>query len=214
MESLVNKSSPSWAFAKERGFSVWFSFSATSNPFTWSRYTHIGKDKVFSVKIKGHEQGHTKDWWLHEGSGLSITRSCCPLCARHCAEWEMAQGRQKWLRGSTRPWRIHAGASPLLPSSVAPVRSPGISKSLRPVVVARSPRDLTVLLRWWPSLLSLSSTCAQELQDLICLTSPPTAASATFIPFTESQSSKCWEAPGPTPGTFSHSTLCFLGDLI
>ena len=129
------------------------------------------------------------------------------LCARHCAEWEMAQGRQKWLRGSTRPWRIHAGASPLLPSSVAPVRSPGISKSLRPVVVARSPHDLTVLLRWWPSILSLSSTCAQELQDLVCLTSPPTAASATFIPFTESQTSKCWEAPGPTPGTFSHSTL-------
>ena len=35
-----------------------------------------------------------------------------------------AQGRQKWLRGSIRPWRIHAGVSPLLPSSIAPVRVP------------------------------------------------------------------------------------------
>lgn len=139
MESLVNKSSPSWAFAKERGFSVWCSFSATSNPFTWSRYTHIVKDKVFSVKIKGHEQGHTKDWWLHEGSGLSVTRCCCPLCARHCAEWEMGAGETEMTERRYSPLRNPRRSFSLLPSSVAPVRVP------RDLHVAKTSGRCTVL---------------------------------------------------------------------
>lgn len=123
-------------------------------------------------------------------------------------------GRNNWEALSA----LEESTQEFLPSShpASPLsRSPGISTLPKPVVVARSSRDLTVWLRWWHSFLSFSFTCSQALRALLlCLTSPPTASSASFIPSTESQTSKCWEAPGPSPGAFSHSTLCFLGDFI
>lgn len=167
MESYGNKGSPSWPFGSEIYSFIWFPLLPSSNPFT-SRYMHIGKDWVFSMKLSGSMDMHEISDFMWELAQWLIHQQIFLNAVRQALWWTLGVDtgmNERWYLPSRNSRQTF---SPISLPTLFLSRSPRIFMLLNPVVLLIF-QMTTILPGRLHSFLSTSFTYAQRLNALLVL---------------------------------------------